>query len=72
MAEATDEIFTFPDIVTPPEVDVRSPPDIVRTPLTVSVKVDLARVPPDSVNVEAVSCPVWVLVPPDISRVAKE
>jgi hypothetical protein len=72
MADATDEMLTFPEIVTLPEVDVRSPPDIVRVPVTVSVKVDFARVPPDSVRVPAVSWPPWVLVPPDISRVAKE
>jgi hypothetical protein len=72
MADAAEEILTAPVMVTFPLVDVRSPPLIVRPPLTVSVFVPFARIPPLRVKVEAVSWLNCVLVPPLISREAKD
>jgi hypothetical protein len=49
IAEAVEEIFTSPVMVTFPDVEVRSPPLIVRLP-RVSVRVDFAREPPERVS----------------------
>lgn len=65
MAEEADEIPTFPDTAAAPDVLVRSPPLIVRFPLTVKVLVFLSRVPPEMVRPVAVNGPPRVRVPPE-------
>jgi hypothetical protein len=49
MADEAEEMFTFPFIVTFPDVEVKSPPDMVRLP-AFTVNVALARVPPEMVS----------------------
>lgn len=72
MADAADEMLTLPVMVTPPDILVRSPPDIVRTPLTVNICVPFASVPLDMVNVDAVNWLSCVRVPPETSSVAND
>jgi hypothetical protein len=50
MADAIDEMFTAPVMVTAPDVDVRSPPLIVSDPADVIANVLLANVPPEMVR----------------------
>jgi hypothetical protein len=50
IAEAVDEMFTAPVMVTAPDVLVKSPPLIVRLPADVMANVDLANVPPEIVK----------------------
>jgi hypothetical protein len=49
MADAAEEMFTFPLMVTFPDVEVRSPPDKDKLP-AVTVNVALARTPPETVK----------------------
>lgn len=49
MYEAAADMVTLPEIAALPEVEVSAPPDRVRVP-TESVAVDLAKVPPETVN----------------------
>jgi hypothetical protein len=72
IADDALEILTFPVIETVPDVEVRSPPDIVRSPNeTVKAFVPLANVPPESVNTVADSWLSSVRVPPETTTVAK-
>ena len=68
MAEAADEMFTLPFTVIVPDVLVRSPPLNVRA-AAVIVNVDLASVPPETVNVFVTTMLVAkVAVPVDMLR----
>lgn len=58
MEDAAADTFTFPEIVTLPEVEVRAPPDRRRLP-AVRVEVDFAKVPPERVS----AFPAVMLVP---------
>ena len=54
MYEAAAAIDTLPVMVTPPEVEVSAPPDIVSPAFAVSAFVPLASVPPERVSSPAV------------------
>jgi hypothetical protein len=71
MADAVDEMFTFPVTVTLPEVDVRSPPDSVMLPVD-NVNVLFAKVPPETVRVlVTMTFDARVTVPREIVRSSK-
>ena len=69
IADAADEMLTAPVIVTAPDVDVRSPPLIVRDPTDVKANVDLASVPPEIVNtLVTITAEPIVAVPAEMVR----
>jgi len=53
MYEAAAEMFTFPVILTAPEVEVSAPPDIVRPALAVSAFAPFASIPAERVSIPA-------------------
>lgn len=71
MADEEEEILTSPVMMTVPDVEVRSPPDIVALPFTVRALVPFASVPPEMVSAVAVSWLCAVRVPPEIVRPPK-
>ena len=66
IAEAALEMFTLLVTITVPDVEVKSPPDMARIPLTVSAFVPFASVPPEVVRAVAVIWLSIVRVPPEI------
>lgn len=65
--EAAALMFTLPEMLTAPDVEVSAPPDNTRLPLTVRVYVDFARLPEDTVSAEAVNWLACVMVPVMVS-----
>jgi len=73
MYEAAAEMFTFPVMLTAPEVEVSAPPDIVRPALAVSAFAPFPSVPPESVRIPVtVSWLRRVRVPPLTVTAANE
>ncbi len=72
IAEAALEMLTKPTTVTLPEVEVKSPPDIVRVPVISRVCVPLAKVPLEIIIFPRTSMlEAAVAVPPEIVKLLK-